>query len=95
MARPQVLDLAVAQALDLESERRQALCKQVLAARIRRRHRWTADQSLGECNGIYQVRNSSLIEVLARVFSSTRFTITAQYKDGPLPEGREPDTTTE
>ncbi len=47
-----------------------------------------------------QSRNSSLIEVLARVFSSTRLTITAQYRLGPVSfpsafPGMLPDTTTE
>ena len=51
--------------------------------------------------GFVQSRSNSLIEVLERVFSSTVFTITAQYVEGPqfcpgigLP-GRLPDTTTE
>lgn len=41
-------------------------------------------------------RNSSLIDVLARVCASTRFTITAQYKPYlPSAEGSVPGTTTD
>ena len=48
-----------------------------------------------------QSRNSSLMEVLARVRSSTRLTMTAQSVDGPGEPsgsgraGNEPGTTTE
>ena len=41
-------------------------------------------------------RNNSLRPILERVFSSTRFTITAAYKEYlPSLDGRLPDTTTE
>jgi hypothetical protein len=42
------------------------------------------------------IRNSSLIEVFARVFASTRFTITAQARlYFPSDDGSEPGTTTD
>ena len=56
----------------------------VEGAGIDRRHARTANQRLGEGDRLdahrcaAQSRNNSLIEVLARVFSSTRLTITAQ-----------------
>ena len=43
----------------------------------------------------YQSLNSSFMPVLLRVFSSTRFTITAQYKLTLFFDGIDPETTTE
>ena len=100
---------------DLETGLRQHLAEQCQRAAVRRRHRGAADEGLGEGDGIQRVqdglasragqagqsRSSSLMLVLERVCASTRFTITAQYSDGPgspsgqgLP-GMLPDTTTE
>ena len=46
--------------------------------------------------GTFYSRKSSVMPVLERVFSSTVFTITAQYKFGPPDApGIEPETTTE
>ena len=44
----------------------------------------------------YSVRNSSLMPTFERVRSSTRFTMTAQYRLYlPSSDGRLPDTTTD
>jgi hypothetical protein len=49
----------------------------------------------GRWRGDPQSRSSSLTAVLARVWASTRLTITAQYRDGPpFGSGRAPGTTT-
>ena len=102
-AREQVFRRSEAQPLDGEAKPRQRRGQHVLRAGILGRHRGAADQRARQLQriGIAQSRSSSLIEVLARVRSSTRLTITAQASDGPgLPSasgrpGRLPGTTTE
>jgi hypothetical protein len=49
--RPEVVDLAEAQALDLEPERFEARDHQFLTALVLRRDRWPGDQLLGEFQG--------------------------------------------
>ena len=89
------------QAPDAEAERLQRASQHVLRAAIGGRDRAAADQRLGERGRVHQSRSSSLTEVLARVRSSTRLTMTAQARLGPgEPSGRGrpgsvPGTTTE
>src|SRR5690348_12812075 len=102
--REQVLDLAEAQPPHAKTESLQCLGKHALRARVGRCHGRTADQRLGEGQRVSEVaqsRSNSLIEVLARVRSSTRLTITQQASEGPgepsgsgLP-GNAPGITTE
>jgi hypothetical protein len=73
-------------ALAAEAERAERALEHAQHALVLRGHRGAADQGLREADGIDlrhrrpagHPRRSSLIEVLERVFSSTRFTITAQ-----------------
>ncbi len=73
-----------AQAMAGKSQLRQRRLQHAQRTGIHRRHRSAANQRLGQRYGIdgrgigHQSRSNSLIEVLARVFSSTRLTITAQ-----------------
>ena len=94
-----IVDIAERQAMGGETQFFQNRFQHIQGAGILGRHRRAADQGLGQGKGVnlggHQSRNNSLIEVLARVFSSTRLTITAQYRFGPLPDGNDPDTTTE
>ena len=101
-AGEQVFRLPVAQPGDGEAQRLQQLRQNILRAVIRRGDGGAADQCLGKGDGVGgQSRSNSLIEVLERVRSSTRLTITAQYSDGPgVPSGKGlpgsvPGTTTE
>ena len=83
--RKKVFGLAIAQPMHCETQTAQHTRKHVLTV-IRRRDRGAADQSLCQrqrAGKIVQSRNSSLMEVFARVCASTVLTITAQYKDGP------------
>ena len=69
-----------------ETQPLQRMLDHVERAVVLRRHARTADQRLRQSDRIGQqrhARSSSLIEVLARVFASTRLTITAQARLGP------------
>ena len=107
--REQIVDSGITFAkgkpLTGETKARQFGFQTVQRAAFLRRHRRAADQSLRQFNSMrrrpHQSRNSSLTEVLDRVFSSTFLMITAQESDGPgvpsasgLP-GSDPGTTTE
>ena len=81
----EIVHIAERQAMGGEAQLLQHRFQHIQRAGILRGHRRAADQGLGQSEGVdndllkwHQSRNSSLIEVLARVFSSTRLTITAQ-----------------
>ena len=75
----EIVDLAELQPVTGETQFLQHRFQHVQCAGIGRRHRSAADQCLGQVEGFHdQSRSNSLIDVLARVFSSTRLTMTAQ-----------------
>ena len=100
MARPQVADRSAIDPLALEAGRRQSRRQQTQAAGIRRRDRPARDELPGQLQraglDVAHARSSSLMDVLARVWASTRFTMTAQDSEYlPSDEGRLPGTTTD
>jgi len=101
MARPQVLHHAAVDSLAREARCRQPRLEQRQRAAVVGRDGPAGDELLREVKrGLverrHQARRSSLMDVLARVASSTRFTITAQLSAYlPSADGRLPGTTTE
>src|SRR6185295_5352856 len=96
MACPEIASDTAIEALAREARGRQPRGNQVETPRIVWRDRAARDQAPGEVERLVHVRSSSLIEVLARVASSTRLTMTAQASECvPSLDGRLPGTTTD
>ena len=100
MTCPQVADRSAIESLAREAGRRQARRHQTQAAAVRRRDRSARDELPGELQrvglDVGHARSSSLMDVLARVCASTRFTMTAHEREYlPSDEGRLPGTTTD